>query len=206
MSRSSDAPQRRHKLRCAVYTRKSSEEGLEQEFNSLDAQREACEAYVASQRAEGWLLVPDRYDDGGFSGGTLERPALKRLRADIEASGLSKVELTAIWNALPGTTKLAKFKDRKTAAQRLWAAFAELPVEVPGSTAARAGSKQAQVIDLFRRAEGATVAEVIAATGWQPHTVRGIVSGTLKKKLGLTVLSAKEERGRVYRIPAQAGA
>ena len=59
------------------------------------------------------------------------------------------------------------------------------------------------MIDLFRRAEGATVAEVIAATGWQPHTVRGIVSGTLKTKLGLTVLSAKEERGRVYRIPAQ---
>src|SRR3954464_6996610 len=72
------------KMRCAIYTRKSSEEGLEQEFNSLDAQREACEAYVASQRAEGWLLVPDRYDDGGFSGGTLERPALKRLMADIE--------------------------------------------------------------------------------------------------------------------------
>ena len=56
------------KLRCAVYTRKSSEEGLEQEFNSLDAQREACEAYIASQKAEGWLLVPDRYDDGGISG------------------------------------------------------------------------------------------------------------------------------------------
>jgi site-specific DNA recombinase len=54
------------KLRCAVYTRKSSEEGLEMEFNSLDAQREACEAYVVSQRAEGWLIVPDRYDDGGF--------------------------------------------------------------------------------------------------------------------------------------------
>src|SRR3974390_2623932 len=75
----------RAKVRCAVYTRKSSEEGLEQEFNSLDAQREACQAYVASQRAEGWLLVPDRYDDGGFSGGTLERPALQRLIADIEA-------------------------------------------------------------------------------------------------------------------------
>lgn len=73
------------KLRCAVYTRKSTEEGLEMEFNSLDAQREACEAYVASQRAEGWVLVNDRYDDGGFSGGTLERPALKRLLADIEA-------------------------------------------------------------------------------------------------------------------------
>ena len=60
------------KLRCAVYTRKSSEEGLEQEFNSLDAQREACEAYVASQRPEGWALVRDHYDDGGISGGTLE--------------------------------------------------------------------------------------------------------------------------------------
>ena len=62
------------KLRCAVYTRKSSEEGLEQEFNSLDAQREACEAYIASQKAEGWLLVPDRYDDGGFSGGNAGAP------------------------------------------------------------------------------------------------------------------------------------
>ena len=71
--------------RCAVYTRKSSEEGLEQEFNSLDAQREACEAYIASQKAEGWVLVRDRYDDGGFSGGNLERPALRKLLADIEA-------------------------------------------------------------------------------------------------------------------------
>src|SRR5882672_8230121 len=82
------------KLRCAVYTRKSSEEGLEMEFNSLDAQRESCEAYVASQRAEGWILVPDRYDDGGFSGGTLERPALKRLRTDIEAG---KVDVVVVY-------------------------------------------------------------------------------------------------------------
>ena len=72
------------KRRCAVYTRKSTEEGLDQAFNSLHAQRDACEAFVASQRAEGWALVPDRYDDGGFSGGTLERPALRRLLADIE--------------------------------------------------------------------------------------------------------------------------
>ena len=72
------------KLRCAVYTRKSTDEGLDKEFNTLDAQREACEAYVASQRAEGWVLVRDRYDDGGFSGGTLDRPALKRMLADIE--------------------------------------------------------------------------------------------------------------------------
>ncbi len=73
------------KLRCAVYTRKSTDEGLDKEFNTLDAQREACEAYVASQRAEGWTLVRDRYDDGGFSGGTLERPALQRLLRDIQA-------------------------------------------------------------------------------------------------------------------------
>ena len=72
------------KIRCAVYTRKSTEEGLDQEFNSLDAQREACEAYIASQKCEGWLLVPDRYDDGGVSGGTLDRPALKRLLRDVE--------------------------------------------------------------------------------------------------------------------------
>jgi site-specific DNA recombinase len=77
----SDAPRKR----CAIYTRKSSEEGLEQEFNSLHAQREACEAYVRSQRDEGWILVPTPYDDGGFSGGTMERPGLQRLLGDIRA-------------------------------------------------------------------------------------------------------------------------
>ena len=68
---------------CAVYTRKSSEEGLEQNFNSLHAQREACEAFIRSQRGEGWRLIETAYDDGGLSGGTLERPALQRLFADI---------------------------------------------------------------------------------------------------------------------------
>jgi site-specific DNA recombinase len=79
------------KLRCAVYTRKSSEEGLEMEFNSLDAQREACESYIASQRGEGWVLVADRYDDGGVSGGTLDRPALRRLLADVQAGRIDIV-------------------------------------------------------------------------------------------------------------------
>jgi len=72
------------RVRCAIYTRKSSEEGLDMEFNSLDAQREACEAYILSQKAEGWTALPSSYDDGGFSGGTLERPALKKLMEDIE--------------------------------------------------------------------------------------------------------------------------
>jgi site-specific DNA recombinase len=71
------------KVLCAIYTRKSTEEGLEQNFNSLDAQRDACENYIASQKSEGWLMLRERYDDGGFSGGTLERPAIKRLLADV---------------------------------------------------------------------------------------------------------------------------
>ena len=72
-------------IRCAIYTRKSSEEGLQQEFNSLDAQREAGEAYIASQKNEGWVVLPDRYDDGGYTGGNIERPALRRLLTDIDA-------------------------------------------------------------------------------------------------------------------------
>src|SRR5437773_11528012 len=68
----------KRELRCAIYTRKSSDEGLEQEFNSIDAQREACEAYIRSQASEGWKLSRARYDDGGYSGGTMERPALQQ--------------------------------------------------------------------------------------------------------------------------------
>ncbi len=71
-------------VRCAIYTRKSTEEGLEQEFNTLQAQREAAEAYIASQRQAGWVTVPEHYDDGGFSGASLDRPALKRLLAEVE--------------------------------------------------------------------------------------------------------------------------
>jgi site-specific DNA recombinase len=103
------------KLRCAVYTRKSSEEGLEQEFNSLDAQREACEAYVASQKPEGWVLVPDRYDDGGISGATLERPALKRLLADIEAGRIDIVvvyKIDRLSRALMDFSQLVEVFDR----------------------------------------------------------------------------------------------
>ncbi|MBU2501131.1 recombinase family protein [bacterium] len=78
-------------IRCAVYTRKSTEEGLEQEFNSLDAQREAGEAFIASQKSEGWVCLPDRYDDGGYTGGNMERPAFKRLMADVEAGHIDCV-------------------------------------------------------------------------------------------------------------------
>lgn len=78
-------------VRCAIYTRKSTEEGLEQDFNSLDAQRESCAAYIASHKAEGWIRVKDRFDDGGYSGGTLVRPALKQLLEAIELGAVDVV-------------------------------------------------------------------------------------------------------------------
>src|SRR5208282_3843714 len=81
-------------VRCAIYTRKSTEEGLEQEFNSLDAQRESAEAYVRSQAGEGWTVAAERYDDGGFTGGNMDRPALQRLIADIQAG---KIDCTIVY-------------------------------------------------------------------------------------------------------------
>ena len=93
-------------VRCAIYTRKSSEEGLEQDFNSLDAQREACEAFIQSQKHEGWVALPTHYDDGGYSGGTLERPALQRLLADIRGS---KVDVVVVYKIDRLTRSLLDF-------------------------------------------------------------------------------------------------
>lgn len=98
-------------VRCAVYTRKSSEEGLEQAFNSLDAQREACEAYITSQRHEGWTLVATMYDDGGISGGTLERPALRRLLADITAKNIDTVVVYKVDRLTRSLSDFAKIVD-----------------------------------------------------------------------------------------------
>ena len=105
------------KLRCAVYTRKSSEEGLEQEFNSLDAQREACAAYIASQKSEGWIQLADHYDDGGVSGGTLDRPALQRLLDDIEEGRVDVVvvyKIDRLSRALMDFSKLVEVFDRNS--------------------------------------------------------------------------------------------
>ncbi len=94
------------KVRCAIYTRKSCEEGLDQEFNSLDAQYEACKAYIASQKHEGWTVGRDRYDDGGFSGGSMERPGLKALLADVAAG---KIDVVVIYKIDRLTRSLADF-------------------------------------------------------------------------------------------------
>jgi DNA invertase Pin-like site-specific DNA recombinase len=98
--------ERQSKGRCAIYTRKSSEEGLEQSFNSLHAQREACEAYILSQKHEGWHVLPSAYDDGGFSGGNMERPGLKKLLVDISAG---KVDTVVIYKVDRLTRSLSDF-------------------------------------------------------------------------------------------------
>ena len=116
---------------------------------------------------------------------------------ELHAARLSSKRLLALWNALPDVEKRRKVGDRDGLIDQLWSAIEALPDPQPD---AKGPSKQDAVIAMLRRPEGATVDEVASATGWQRHTVRGVFSGTLKKKLGLTVASAKEERGRVYRI------
>lgn len=106
----------RSKIRCAIYTRKSSEDGLDQDFNSLDAQHEACAAYIASQRHEGWKLLPDHYDDGGISGGTLERPALQRLMDEIDAGRIDMVVVYKIDRLTRSLSDFARLVDRLEAA------------------------------------------------------------------------------------------
>lgn len=100
------------KIRCAIYTRKSSEEGLEQEFNSLDVQREACAAYVTSQKAEGWVLLPDHFDDGGISGGMLERPALQRLLTVIDDRRVDQIIVYKIDRLTRSLSDFSQIVDR----------------------------------------------------------------------------------------------
>ena len=100
------------KIRCAIYTRKSSEDGLEQEFNSLHAQREACTAYITSQKAEGWVLLPELYDDGGLSGATLKRPSLQRLLSELDEGRVDQIVVYKIDRLSRSLTDFAKIVDR----------------------------------------------------------------------------------------------
>src|SRR5690242_5254490 len=112
MTRSTSPPRTLSLVRCAIYTRKSTEEGLEQEFNSLDAQRESAQAYIASQQQEGWVCLPDRYDDGGFTGGNTERPALQRLLADIADGKVDTVVIYKIDRLSRSLLDFAKMMDQ----------------------------------------------------------------------------------------------
>ena len=106
------------KIRCAIYTRKSTEDGLEQEFNSLQAQREACESYIKSQKHENWQLLPNEYDDGGYSGGNMERPALKRLLQDVQ-NGLVDIivvyKIDRLTRSLMDFSKIVEVLDKHNA-------------------------------------------------------------------------------------------
>jgi len=104
-------------MACAIYTRKSSEEGLEQDFNSLHAQREACEAYITSQRHEGWTLVPEHYDDGGFSGGNMERPGLKAMLGDVDAGLVDVIVVYKVDRLTRSLADFAKIVERLDAKQ-----------------------------------------------------------------------------------------
>ena len=122
-------------------------------------------------------------------------------KEELHAAPLSGKRLLALWNALPSIEKRRKLGDRDALIDQLWLAIEALPDPDQQSDAKRS-SKQEAVIAMLQRPEGATVHEVASAMSWQRHTVRGLFSGTLKKKLGLTLASAQEERGRVYRIAA----
>jgi site-specific DNA recombinase len=118
MRSSGGGAREKERVRCAIYTRKSSEEGLEQEFNSLQAQREACEAFIASQRQEGWVCLPKDYDDGGFSGATMDRPALQQLLADISAGRIDTIvvyKIDRLTRSLADFAKIVEILDTKGA-------------------------------------------------------------------------------------------
>src|SRR5215470_5365126 len=120
-------------------------------------------------------------------------------KGELHAAPLSGKRLLALWNALPGIEKRRKVGDREALIDQLWSAIEALP-DPDQQSDAKGPSKQDAVIAMLQRPEGATIEEVASAMGWQRHTVRGLFSGTLKKKLGFTLASAKEKRGRVFRI------
>ena len=148
----SDSPRRR----CAIYTRKSTEEGLDKAFNSLDAQREACAAYVMSQQHEGWTLVPDVYDDGGFSGGTIKRPALQQLLADVRAGRVDVVVVYKIDRLTRSLSDFAKIVDVLDAAN---ASF--VSVTQAFSTTTSMGRLTLNVLLSFAQFEREVIAERI---------------------------------------------
>src|SRR5499427_6991483 len=118
MKKPATATRRNGTVRCAIYTRKSSEEGLEQEFNSLQAQREACEAFIHSQQQEGWLCLRAAYDDGGFSGATMGRPALQRLLADLAAGRVDTIvvhKIDRLTRSLADFAKIVEILDTRGA-------------------------------------------------------------------------------------------
>ena len=144
------------KKRCAIYTRKSVEEGLEMEFNSLDAQREACEAYIASQKPNGWVCLPKHYDDGGVSGGTLDRPALKELLADAKNG---KIDIIVIYKLDRLSRSICDFAELSNMFEEWGVSFVSVTQEINTSTSA--GRMMLNILITFAQYEREVIAERI---------------------------------------------
>lgn len=186
------------KLRCAIYTRKSTEEGLDMAFNSLDAQREACEAYVTSQKAEGWVLVPTAYDDGGFSGGTMDRPALVQLLADVRAG---KVDVIVVYKVDRLTRALSDFARIVDVLDAAGASF--VSVTQAFNTTTSMGRLTLNVLLSFAQFEREVIAERVIVDTNITHRKRGarlvIAKNALAEKMpdpNLVALIAKAHRAR----------
>lgn len=175
------------KIRCAIYTRKSSEEGLEQEFNSLHAQREACISYIASQKHEGWVLLPDHYDDGGISGGTLERAGLQRLLRDVDEGLVDQIVVYKIDRLTRSLADFAKLVERLDAAE---ASF--VSVTQSFNTATSMGRLTLNVLLSFAQFEREVTAE----------RIRDKIAASKKKGLwmGGTIPLGYEPDGRTLKI------
>jgi DNA invertase Pin-like site-specific DNA recombinase len=188
------------RLRCAVYTRKSSEEGLDQEYNSIDAQRDAGQAYIASQRAEGWIAVADDYDDPAFSGGNMERPALKRLMKDIEAG---KVDIVVVYKIDRLTRSLADFSKMVEVFERQGVSFVSVTQQF--NTTTSMGRLMLNVLLSFaqfeREVTGERIRDKIAASKRKGIWVGGVPSlgyDVINKKLVINEAEAAVVR-RMFR-------
>jgi DNA invertase Pin-like site-specific DNA recombinase len=188
-------------VRCAIYTRKSSEEGLEQAFNSLDAQREACLAYIESQRHEGWRAIPTHYDDGGYSGGTMERPALEQLLADVDTGRIDTVMVYKVDRLTRALTDFAKIVERFEAA-----GVSFVSVTQQFNTTSSMGRLTLNVLLSFaqfeREVTGERIRDKIAASKRKGMWMGGAVPlGYDRKDRQLVVLPEEAERVRtIFRL------
>ena len=209
------------KTRCAIYTRKSSDEGLEQAFNSLDAQHEACAAYIASQRQEGWVLARDRFDDGGVSGGTLERPALQRLLAEIDAGRVGMVVVYKIDRLTRSLADFAKMVERFDAA-----GCSFVSVTQAFNTASSMGRLTLNVLLSFAQFEREVTAERIrdkiaaskkqglwmgglAPIGYEPHpdaSRRELVVNEAEAETVRALFTLHDRHGRITEVARAAAA
>src|ERR1700716_1725628 len=197
---------RRRPLRCAVYTRKSSEEGLEQAFNSLHAQREACEAYIKSQRQEGWTCLAQHYDDGGLSGATMDRPALQQLLADIQSGKVDAVvtyKVDRLTRSLADFAKIVEIFDAK--------GVSFVSVTQQFNTTTSMGRLTLNVLLSFaqfeREVTGERIRDKIAASKQKGMWMGGWVPiGYDRKDRGLVVVDSEAETVRcIFRRYAELG-